>query len=231
MTFWEHLDALRAVLIRGLVLIAIMTAVMFAFMPWIFNTVVLAPCRTGEHPVDLINFELASQFLIHMSLSLWIALITSCPVILYLLWTFIKPGLYPTERKAAARAFGAGAALFYAGMATGYFIIFPIVLNFLADYSLSPNVPNIISLQSYMDSFISIILIMGLLFELPVVIWLLGKAGIVRRSFFSRYRRHAIIALLILAAVVTPTGDPLTLFIVFTPLYMLWEIGASFVPR
>lgn len=232
MTVWDHLEALRSVVIRALIVLAIAAAVMFAFMPEIFDAVILAPCRSDGHTtIELVNIELASQFFIHMSLSCWLALVVSCPVVLYLLWSFVRPGLYPAERRATVTAFGTGALLFYSGVATGYFVVFPIILDFLADYQLSPDVPNIISLQSYMDSFISIVMMMGLLFELPIVTWLLGRAGIMKRSFFNRYRRHAIIALLLVAAIITPTGDPLTLSIVFAPLYLLWEISAAFVPR
>ena len=115
-------------------------------------------------------------------------------------------------------------------MACGYFLVFPLTLRFLADYRLSDMIPNRISLTSYMDNFMMLILIMGIIFELPVVAWLLGKARLLHRGIFERYRRHAIVALLVLAAVVTPTGDPFTLTVVFLPIYLLWEVSALVVP-
>lgn len=112
----------------------------------------------------------------------------------------------------------------------GYFIVFPVTLRFLAEYQVSASVPNQISLDSYMDNFLMMIFVMGLVFELPLLAWLLGKLGLVTRDMFRSYRRHAIVVLLVLAALITPTGDPFTLMVVFLPLYLLWEIGAMVVP-
>ena len=120
--------------------------------------------------------------------------------------------------------------MFFLGVATGYFLVFPLTLRFLADYQLSALIPNQISLDSYMDNFMMLILVMGIVFELPLVAWLLGKAGIVSRGLFNRYRRHAVVALLVAAAVITPTGDPFTLMVVFLPLYLLWELSALTLP-
>lgn len=252
MGFWEHVDALRSVLLRSFAVIAAISIVALVAMPHFFDRFILAPCRcdfplyrlldgmngvfltpdfsTPDFHVELINIRLASQFLTHVSVSLWLATIASTPIILYFLWQFIAPALYVHERRAVGRAFAGGALLFYLGMATGYFIVFPITLRFLAEYQISSMVVNQISLDSYIDNFMMQILIMGLLFELPVVTWMLGQIGLLSRATFRRYRRHAIVALLILAAIVTPTGDPFTLFIVFLPIYALWEIGALLVP-
>ncbi len=122
--------------------------------------------------------------------------------------------------------------MFYLGVATGYFLVFPLTLRFLAQYKVSEMVPNQISLDSYMDNFLVLILVMGIIFELPLVCWMLGRMGLLTRDFFTTYRRHAIVALMALAAVVTPTGDPFTLMVVFLPVYLLWESGAMLVsPR
>ena len=120
--------------------------------------------------------------------------------------------------------------MFYTGACVSYFIVFPLTLRFLAGYQLSSLIPNVISIDSYIDTFTGLTLIMGLTFELPVAAWIAGRLGIINRSVFQRYRRHAIVALLIVAALITPTGDPLTLSIVFLPLYILWEISALMVP-
>ncbi|MCF0181855.1 MAG: twin-arginine translocase subunit TatC [Muribaculaceae bacterium] len=252
MSFWDHLDELRSVLVRIAVVLLVLTVGLFAVMPTVFDRIILAPCRgdfvlyrlfeqvTAAFPdlpqfsahnfhVDLINIQLASQFFIHMSTSFWLALVLGFPIVIYLLWTFVEPALYPNEKRGARRAFFMGIIMFFMGVAVGYFIVFPITLRFLADYHVSAMVPNQISLDSYMDTFLMLIFIMGLVFELPLVAWLMGVMGVLHREFFGRYRRHAIVALLILAAFITPTGDPFTLTIVFLPVYALYELSAFLV--
>ncbi len=253
MSFWGHLDVLRGILFKAIILLIALTAVLFIFMPQIFDQFILAPTRsdfltyrlfqklsldsmlpqasTLDANIELINIKLASQFFIHISSSLWMAVVVAFPFIIYLIWSFISPGLYSHEKRGAKRGFLFGCGMFYLGAATGYFLVFPITLKFLATYQLSSLVPNIISLDSYMDNFIMICLMMGILFELPLLAWLFGKMGFITRNFFRNYRRHAIVALLILAAIVTPTGDPFTLAIVFFPIYFLWELSSLLVPK
>ncbi len=254
MTFWEHINALRGVLIKSLLSVGILWLVFLSVMPRIFDSIILAPCR-ADFPtyrlleslsryfsipgidasegfnVNLINIQLASQFFIHISSAFWLALTVATPVILFHIWQFVAPALYDHERRAASRAFISGTLLFFIGAATGYYIVFPLTLRFLAGYQMSPLIPNQISLDSYMDNFTMLILMMGLVFELPIVAWMLGRLGILSRSLFIRYRRHAIVAMLIVAAIITPTGDPFTLMVVFIPVYLLWEAGALLVPR
>lgn len=257
MDFWSHVDALRGVILKIGLVIVVFTVGFFIAMPWIFDRIILAPCRAdfplysflsdlsvsasglgglmpdfsneGFH-VSLINIRLASQFFIHMSTSFWLGVVFAFPVILYLLWGFVSPALYDNERRTPVRVFLAGNVMFYLGVAVGYFIVFPLTLHFLAEYKVSEMVPNQISLDSYMDNFLGLILVMGLIFELPLLAWMLGRVGLLTRSVFSTYRRHAIAALLILAAVITPTGDPFTLMVVFLPIYALWELSAWLVP-
>lgn len=253
MTFWDHLDQLRAVLVRMAVVIAAAFIGFFCLMPKIFDPIILAPC-SGNFPlyewfdklagmagdsaasatdfsVDLINTQLASQFFIHMSLSFQLALIFTFPILIYFLWQFVAPALYPHERRNAKAVFFFGNLLFYLGVATAYFLIFPLTLRFLADYQLSTAIPNTITLDSYMENFMSILLVMGITFEIPLLTWALGKMGIIKREFFTRYRRHAIVVLVVAAAVITPTSDPFTLLAVFIPLYLLWELSAHLTPR
>ena len=254
MSFWDHLDVLRGVLIKIAVVVVALAVVFFALMPQIFDNVILAPCRgdfvlyqlfekitsgipwlpqfsTQGFHVDLINIQLASQFFIHMSTSFWLALVISFPIVIYLLWTFVAPGLYDNEKRGIKRAFGFGNLMFFLGVAVGYFVVFPVTLRFLANYHVSAMVPNQISLDSYMDTFLMLIFIMGVIFELPLVAWLLGNIGVLKREFFKKYRRHAIVVLLILAAFITPTGDPFTLTIVFLPIYLLYELSACLVKK
>lgn len=253
MGFWEHVEVLRFVLLKSLGVIAVFTAGFFFALPWLFDHVILAPCRpdfplytllttisslsnlfpdlsiTG-HTVELINIQLASQFFIHMTTSFWLGVVFSFPFIIFFIWNFISPGLYPREKQGIKKAFLIGNIMFYLGVATGYFLVFPLTLRFLADYQISSSIPNQISLDSYMDNFMVLILVMGIIFELPLLAWLIGKAGIINKSFFKKFRRHAIVILLALAAIVTPTGDPFTLLVVFFPIYSLWELSIFLVP-
>ena len=254
MSFWDHLDVLRGVLIKIAVVVVAMAVVFFVLMPTIFDNVILAPCKgdfilyqlfekltagipglpqftTDGFHVELINIQLASQFFIHMSTSFWLALVFSFPVVIYLLWSFVSPALYDHEKRGIKRAFGFGNLMFFLGVAVGYFVVFPVTLRFLADYHVSAMVPNQISLDSYMDTFLMLIFIMGIIFELSLLAWLLGNIGVLKRSFFKKYRRHAVVVLLILAAFITPTGDPFTLTIVFLPIYMLYELSAWLVKK
>lgn len=247
MSFWEHLDDLRKVLFRMVVVFVIAAVAMFVIMPDIFDAVILAPCR-GSFPtyrlfnyftpdtvpadftVSLMNIQLASQLFVHMTASGYGALLVTFPVLIYLLYGFVAPALYKNEKKYTRAAFLFGTGMFYIGILLGYFLVFPITLRFLATYQLSDLIPNTITLDSYMDNFTMICLIMGAMFELPLLAWILGKFGLLSRKLFFTYRRHAIVALLIVAALITPTGDPFTLMIVFIPIYILYEISAWLVP-
>ncbi len=254
MGFWDHAEALRGVLLRIVGLVVVVSGALFVAMPRIFEHVILAPCHqdfvlyrlldklggamgSGGLPegasveVKLINIKLASQFFMHVTSSIWLAVILTFPVCVYLLWRFVAPGLYDSEKRGVKTAFAGGSVMFYAGVAVGYFLVFPLTLRFLAGYQLSEMIPNEISLDSYMDNFMTLILVMGIVFELPLVAWMLGKAGVLNRSFFSRYRRQAIVAILVAAAVITPTGDPFTLMVVFLPVYLLWEFSALTVSK
>lgn len=252
MGFWEHAEALRGVLLRMVAFLAVLTVVLFAAMPSIFDSVILAPCHgdfvtyqwldkiseasslsdTGgeRFEVHFVNIRLASQFFIHTTTAFWLAVVISFPVCVYMLWGFVSPGLYEEEKRGIRWAFLAGNLMFFLGVATGYFLVFPLTLRFLADYQLSALIPNQISLDSYMDNFLALILVMGIVFELPLVTWIVGKTGVLTRGVFTRYRRHAVVVLLIAAAVITPTGDPFTLTVVFLPLYILWELSAFSLP-
>lgn len=246
MTFWDHLDDLRTVLVRIAVCVVVLGAGAFAAMPWLFDNVVMAPCRPdfplyamldasgatdAESPmhIDIVSVELTSQFFTHMSAACWTAVVVGFPIIIYMLWSFVAPALYDHEKRGMRKAFVLGNAMFYLGALLGYGFVFPVCLRFLATYSLSDTITPIVSLDSYMENFFTIVLLMGVVFELPLLAWLLGRMGLLHRSFFRRYRRHAIVGLMIVAALITPTGDPFTLFAVFLPIYALWEFSAALV--
>lgn len=246
MTFWDHLDELRRILMQVAGIIALLFIGFFVCMPSIFDPFILGPCRsdfltyrlmrdivskitpkseflTQSFHVELVNIQLGTPFFLHLSTSFWLAIVGAMPFILWKIWGFITPALYPKERKSARRAFMFGTLFFYLGAALGYFLIFPLTLNFLVNYDLSTQVPNQITLTSYMDNFLLLILLMGLAFQLPLLLTILHHIGIVNRRMLTSHRRHAIVVLMILAAVITPTGDPFTMTLVALPLFLLYE--------
>lgn len=223
-------------------------------MPWLFDRVIMAPCNPDfflyEYmchvskiipfipdfcdqtvKIDIINIRLTSQFFFHISTSFWLALIMTCPYLLFELWRFISPALYDHEKKSTRWVFFFGTIMFFIGCIVGYCAVFPMTLRFLYTYELSDLINNQLSLDSYMDTFLMMIFIMGVVFEMPLLCMFLSKLGLLRRSFFKKYRRHAIVALLVLAAIITPTGDPFTLSVVFLPLYVLYELSAVLVKK
>jgi sec-independent protein translocase protein TatC len=182
-----------------------------------------------HYRVHIVNIKLATQFFTHMSTSFWLAVLLTFPYLVYEIWLFISPALYPKERKNAKGVFMGGTVMFFVGCTVGYFLVFPMTLRFLATYDLSDAITQQVSLESYMDNFLMMIFIMGVVFEMPLVSWLLSQIGLLKRSFFRKYRRYAIVGLLVAAAGITPSGDPFTLSVVFFPLYGLYELSAFFV--
>lgn len=253
LTFWEHLDELRAVLIRILVIWFVIGIGYFIAMPYIFDQVILGPCHndfifyeflrgaaaklglsdmdflSDDFQVKLININLAAPFFVHLSTSFWLSVVTTTPFLFYEIWTFISPALYPNEKKGVKKTFILGTVMFYLGVAIGYFIVYPLTVRFLSTYQLSTEIEMQLSLNSYIDNLMMLVLCMGLAFELPLVTWLLSLLGIVNRSFLKKYRRHALLAIVFIAAVITPTGDPFTLAIVSIPLYLLYELSIVMV--
>lgn len=227
MTFWEHLDELRSRLWRVLVAALAAMVLCFCFKEQLF-AIIFAPKGDNIH---LVNIQITQQFLVHMRVALWMGIIVVSPYVLYQLFAFVAPGLYALERHMALRAVGGGYLLFLGGVLLNYFVIFPFTVQFLGTYQVSPEVPNQISLTSYVDLLLVMSLLMGVVFELPVLCWLLGKFHILKSSFMRRYRRHAIVVILIVAAIITPTGDPFTLSLVSVPIYLLWEFSILIVRR
>lgn len=227
MTFWDHLDELRSRLWRMLVAVLLAAVVCFIFKEQLF-IIVLAP--KGDN-ISLINIEITQQFFTHMRVAFWMGIIVVSPYILYQLFAFVAPGLYALERRLAIRAAGGGYLLFLAGVLLNYFIIFPFTVQFLGTYQVSNEVSNQISLSSYISLLTVMSLLMGAVFELPILCWLLGKFGILKSTFMRKYRRHAIVVILIIAAIITPTGDPFTLSLVSIPIYLLWELSIVIVKR
>lgn len=247
MSFWGHLEALRWVLIRVVIIYFIVVACCFIAMPYIFNEVILGPTTSDfilykwlnglhgdgtffpdfgkEFKIDIINVKLASQFMTHISTSFFLGLLIIFPYLVFELWLFVRPALYEGERKSGVVVLTFGVPMFYLGCAVGYFIVFPFTFRFLATYELGGEIDNLISLSSYMDNFLMLVFVMGLVFELPFVAWVLSRMGFVTSELLKQIRKHAVVVLLILAAIITPTGDPFTLMTVFVPLYLLYELS------
>jgi sec-independent protein translocase protein TatC len=238
MTFWEHLDVLRDSIIRMIVAAVVMGVVAFCLKEPLFD-IVLAPkdCDFityrwlgGEaFSINLINTGLAEQFLIHMKVALMVGVLVASPYILFLLFRFIAPALYENERRYSVRITVAAYAMFLLGIVVNYFIIFPLTVRFLGTYQVSETVSNMLTISSYIDTMMMMSLIFGIIFEIPVVSWLLAIFGLLKASWMSQYRRHAVIAILILAAAITPTGDALTLVIVALPIWLLYEVSILIV--
>ncbi|NDV68362.1 twin-arginine translocase subunit TatC [Dysgonomonas sp. 25] len=252
MTFWDHLEEFRWTLLRSLVALFIFGVLCFIAMPYIYDSIIMAPtnsnfylykylckatsavpflpdfCDDSFH-VDIININMTSQFFRHITTSLWLALILSFPYLIFEIWKFVRPALYESEKKSFKWAFTFGTLMFFIGCIVGYSLVFPMTFRFLATYQLSEMIVNQISLDSYMDNFLMLIFMMGVVFELPLISWVLSQLGLLYKSFFKRYRRHAIVGLLVLSAFITPSGDPFTLSVVFVPLYFLYELSAFFV--
>ncbi len=238
MTFWEHLDVLRDSIIRMIVAAVVMGVVAFCLKEPLFD-IVLAPKDNdfityrwlgGEaFSINLINTGLAEQFLIHMKVALMVGILVASPYILFLLFRFIAPALYENERRYSVRITVAAYAMFLLGIVVNYFIIFPLTVRFLGTYQVSETVSNMLTISSYIDTLMMMSLIFGIIFEIPVVSWLLAIFGLLKASWMSQYRRHAVIAILILAAAITPTGDALTLVIVALPIWLLYEVSILIV--
>ena len=245
MTFWEHLDELRKVLFKSAVVILVLMAGIFMAKDFVFDKVVLAPIDSNfalyrlinkflamldmpalsEFKLSLINIDLSAQFFIHISTTFYFALVLSVPFIIYQFWKFVSPALYENEKSTIRAAFAFASLLFLMGVLMGYYLIFPLTLRFLGTYQVSMEVANQISLQSYISMFTSLILIMGIVFEMPSLAAILSKLGILSKSTLKKYRKHAFVVMLILAAFITPSGDPFTLMAVGFPLYGLYELS------
>ena len=244
-SFWEHLDVLRGTLFRIAAVTVVFAAAAFLFKNLLFE-ILLAPNNpdfvtyriisrfdTGTTPfsVQLINTGLADQFMIHMRTAFSVGFLCALPYVLYQLFRFVSPALYDAERKYVIRVVSASYVLFMTGVAVSYFLIFPLTFRFLASYQVSPQIPNTITLQSYISSLSMMSVAMGVVCEIPIMAWLLAKLGLISPEFMCRYRRHAVVVILVLAAIITPTADVFTLMMVSLPMWLLYEAGIHIVRR
>lgn len=234
MTFWDHFDVLRASLFRIAIVLIVAAVGLFSFKDFLFDDLILAPSKEdfflykwigADVSLDLVNIEVTAQFMIHMKVSFLCAIVLTFPYVIFKVWQFIVPALYENERKKVRNGFLFASVLFYLGVIIGYSLIFPLMLNFFADYQVSAAVPNMFSLSSYISLLTSMVLTFGIVFEFPTLVVVLSSLGILKKEWMRKYRRHAILAVVVLAAIITPSGDPFSLAVVTLPLYLLYEFS------
>lgn len=246
MSFFDHLEILRWHLIRSAIAITVFTTLAFVYYDDIFDKVIMGPkdpnfwtyrmmCLLGHRfdlgpdfcitkiNFDLLNTEIAGQFTLQMNSSFMIGIVAGVPYLLFEIWSFIKPGLTNTERKSASGFVFYTSTLFILGILFGFFIITPMSINFLSNYVVSTAIKNIISIDSYLSSVATLTLGSGVVFELPIIIYVLSKMGIMTPKFMRATRRYAVVIILVIAAVVTPTPDIITMMTVSFPLFLLYE--------
>ena len=244
LTFWDHLEVLRWALVRIAGVMAVITVGTFMAMPYIFDRYILAPTTSDffvyrwleqvsgglfnfsdDYAVQIININVASQFFTHISTSLSLALVISFPYVIYEVWKFIRPALFDNEVKHVRFAFVSGTVMFYLGCLVAYLLVFPFCFRFLTEYELSAAIHNQIDLSSYIGNFVMMILVMGIVFELPLLAWVLSCLDLINKSFLRKYKSHAVVGLMVLSAVITPSGDPFTMMLVAVPLWLLYELS------
>ncbi|WP_421874163.1 twin-arginine translocase subunit TatC [Marinoscillum sp.] len=246
MTFLDHLEELRWHLIRSLAAIMVFAVAAFFAKTLVFHTILLGPSRVDfwtyemlcklsdilksealcidELPFIIQSRKMTGQFSMHVTSSFVIGIICAFPYAFWEIWRFIKPGLYPRERKAARGATFFVSLLFILGVVFGYFIVTPISINFLSNYQLDPTILNEFDIISYISTVITLVLACGILFQLPIVVYFLTKAGLITPQILRTYRRHAIIVILILGAMLTPP-DPFSQILIAIPLLGLYQVS------
>ena len=248
LTFGGHLEVLRQMLFRILGVAGVISVVIFCFKDITWN-VLMAPSEWDfctyrwlekvmqavgidfhfdEFHVDMIATDLSSQFMTHITTAVYLGVLGASPYILYELFRFVSPALYDNERKYSVQVAGIIYVLFILGVLMSYFVLFPISFRFLGTYSVSARVVSNITLDSYISTFVSLTLVMGVVFQLPVIAFFLGKMGVVTSEMLANYRKHSFIIIMLIAAIITPP-DLMTLILVTIPLYLLYEVSIRVV--
>lgn len=253
-TFWDHLSILRASIIRSIFVVLAFSVLAFCFKDFLFEGIIFAPTRDdfatfdilrqlsdilglsdGEalriNPIKIINTQLSAQVFIHMDMAFWAGLVISIPYISIELWRFVSPALYTDERKYAWKAMFFAGVLFYLGVLTSYYLIFPLSVNFLANYQVTGDIDNMIDLDSYTGMMVALCMGMGIVYELPIIAYLLAKIGILSHQYLTSHRKHSFVLVLILAAIITPTTDIFTMLVTAMPLYLVYELSVWVVKK
>jgi sec-independent protein translocase protein TatC len=246
MTFLDHLEILRWHIIRSAIAIVVFTIIAMANKELVFHDIILGPSRTDFFTyrklceigaainssglcIDKLDFtlqsrELSSQFTMHLTSSVVIGLLLGFPYLFWEIWRFIKPGLYPNEQKNSRGAVFFVSFLFLLGALFGYYIVSPLSINFLASYQVDPSIANEFDLSSYVGTLVTLVLSCGIMFELPMIVFFLSRAGIVTPELMKLYRRHAIVVIAFVAAILSPP-DVLSMTMMGIPLLLLYEVS------
>ena len=252
MSFWEHLEELRWHIVRALAAIMILAIVAFLNRSILFNDIILAPkestfitnqllCKLSEFlgvtslcldnlTLNIISIKMSGQFTMHLYVSIFAGIIVAFPYLIFELWLFIKPALMPKERKHSKGAVVVCSLLFLLGVAFSYFIIVPLTVHFLGTYQVSEFVKNQISLNSYISTVVSVTFAVGLVFELPVLVYFLTRVGLITPDYLKRNRKYMIVVLLVLSAIITPP-DIFSQVLVVIPLMLLYELSIVVAKR
>lgn len=252
MSFLDHLEQLRWHLLRSAAAILIFTVAAFLAKGFVFGIVILGPskvdfityrvlCQISDYlnvpplcidtlPFTIQSRQMTGQFSMHLTSSMVVGLIVSFPYLFWEVWKFIAPGLYSKERQAARGAVFFVSLLFFLGTAFGYFILAPLSINFLANYQLDPSILNEFDITSYIGTLSMLVLASAIMFQLPVVIYFLSMSGLVTAAMLKAYRRHSIVVILIVSALITPP-DVVSQILIAMPILVLYEVGILVAKR
>lgn len=250
MSFFDHIDVLRKHLLRALLVIVVFTIGAFWFSDFIFNELIMGPknpnfwtyrmmCKMAAAfptlvgsdfcithiDAKIINTEMAGQFTLQINSCIMVGVILGIPYLLFELWLFVKPALHDNERKSASSFVTFASVLFFVGILFGYYVVCPLSVNFLTGFTVSKEIENTFTISSYLSSISTLTIGSGIIFQLPVVIYILSKLGFMTPAFMRASRRYAIVLILVIAAIVTPTPDIITMIVVALPLFILYEIS------
>jgi sec-independent protein translocase protein TatC len=252
MSFLDHLEALRYHLLRSVAAVLILTVIAFLSKSFVFGVLILGPskvdfftyrvlCDLGnwlgvsalcidELPFTIQSRQMTGQFSMHMTSSFVVGFIAAFPYVFYEVWKFISPGLYDKEKNAARGAVFFVSFLFLLGAAFGYYVLSPLSINFLSNYQLDPTILNEFDITSYVTTLVMLVLASAIMFQLPVVVYFLSMSGLVTSKMLKSYRRHSIVVILILSAIITPP-DVISQLLIAMPILVLYEVGISIAKR
>ncbi len=252
MSFLDHLEALRWHLFRAVSAVLIFTVAAFIAKDFVFGVLILGPskvdfwtyrmlCDLGNYvgipalcindlPFTIQSRQMTGQFSMHMTSSLVVGLIAAFPYLFYEVWRFISPGLYAKERNAARGAVFFVSFLFLSGALFGYYVLTPMSINFLANYQLDPSIANEFDITSYVSTLSMLVLASAIMFQLPVVVYFLSMSGLVTSKMLKSYRKHSVVVILILSAVITPP-DVISQLLIAMPILVLYELGILIAKR
>ena len=252
MSFLDHLEALRWHLLRSVSAVLFFSVAAFIAKDFVFGVLILGPskvdfltyrvlCDVGNYfgipalcindlPFTIQSRQMTGQFSMHMTSSMVVGLIAAFPYLFYEVWRFISPGLYAKERNAARGAVFFVSFLFLSGALFGYYVLTPMSINFLANYQLDPSIANEFDITSYVSTLSMLVLASAIMFQLPVVVYFLSMSGLVTSKMLKSYRRHSIVVILILSAIITPP-DVVSQLLIAMPILVLYEVGILIAKR